>query len=190
AGGRRRPDLGPSFFEPTVVVNVDHSMKLMREETFGPVLAIAAVKSIDEAIARANDSEFGLSASVWTSDSELGKAVASRLRAGSVMVNDVASYYGVCEAPHGGSGASGWGHAHSRLGLLEMVRVKYVDVDRMPRTPKSWWFGYSESLAAAADRFADFLFAPRWRRRIAALGGSRGALGRGALGTVFRKHRI
>ncbi|MGC1580519.1 MAG: aldehyde dehydrogenase family protein [Candidatus Acidiferrales bacterium] len=190
AGGRRRPDLGPSFFEPTVVVNVDHSMKLMREETFGPVLAIAAVKSIDEAIARANDSEFGLSASVWTSDSELGKAVASRLRAGSVMVNDVASYYGVCEAPHGGSGASGWGHAHSRLGLLDMVRVKYVDVDRMPRTPKSWWFGYSESLAAAADRFADFLFAPRWRRRIAALGGSRGALGRGALGTVFRKHRI
>jgi hypothetical protein len=101
------------------------------------------------------------------------------------MVNDVASYYGVCEAPHGGSGASGWGRAHSRLGLLEMVRVKYVDVDRMPRTPKSWWYGYSENFAAAADRFVDFLFAPRWSRRMAALGGPRGALG-----TVFRKHRI
>ena len=185
AGGRRRADLGPSFFEPTVVANVNHSMKLMREETFGPVLAIAAVHSADEAIALANDSEFGLSASVWTRDSELGKAVASRLRAGSVMVNDVASYYGVCEAPHGGSGASGWGRAHSRLGLLEMVRVKYVDVDRMPRTPKSWWYGYSENFAAAADRFVDFLFAPRWSRRMAALGGPRGALG-----TVFRKHRI
>ena len=185
AGGRSRADLGPSFFEPTVVANVNHSMKLMREETFGPVLAIAAVHSADEAIALANDSEFGLSASVWTRDSELGKAVASRLRAGSVMVNDVASYYGVCEAPHGGSGASGWGRAHSRLGLLEMVRVKYVDVDRMPRTPKSWWYGYSENFAAAADRFVDFLFAPRWSRRMAALGGPRGALG-----TVFRKHRI
>ena len=185
AGGQRRADLGPSFFEPTVVANVNHSMKLMREETFGPVLAIAAVHSADEAIALANDSEFGLSASVWTRDSELGKAVASRLRAGSVMVNDVASYYGVCEAPHGGSGASGWGRAHSRLGLLEMVRVKYVDVDRMPRTPKSWWYGYSENFAAAADRFVDFLFAPRWSRRMAALGGPRGALG-----TVFRKHRI
>jgi succinate-semialdehyde dehydrogenase/glutarate-semialdehyde dehydrogenase len=185
AGGQRRADLGPSFFEPTVVANVDHSMQLMREETFGPVLAIAAVRSVDEAVDLANDSDFGLSASVWTGDSELGKAIASRLRAGSVMVNDVASYYGVCEAPHGGSGASGWGRAHSRLGLLEMVRVKYVDVDRMPGTPKSWWYGYSENLSAAADRFVDFLFAPRWSRRMAALGGTRGALG-----TVFRKHRI
>jgi succinate-semialdehyde dehydrogenase/glutarate-semialdehyde dehydrogenase len=184
-GGRRRSDLGPSFFEPTVVANVNHSMQLMREETFGPVLAIAAVRSVDEAVDLANDSEFGLSASVWTGDSELGKAIASRLRAGSVMVNDVASYYGVCEAPHGGSGATGWGRAHSRLGLLEMVRVKYVDVDRMPRTAKSWWYGYSENFAAAADRFVDFLFAPRWSRRMAALGGTRGALG-----TVFRKHRI
>src|SRR5208282_2291009 len=119
------------------------------------------------------------------SDAEHGKEIAARLRAGSVMVNDVASYYGICEAPHGGSGASGWGRVHSRLGLLEMVRVKYIDVDRMPRTPKPWWFGYSEQLAASADRFVDFLFAPRWHRRIAALGGSRGALG-----TVFRKHRI
>ncbi|HXW18812.1 MAG TPA: aldehyde dehydrogenase family protein, partial [Candidatus Acidoferrales bacterium] len=155
------------------------------EETFGPVLAIASVRSTDEAIALANDSEFGLSASVWTRDSESGKAVAARLRAGSVMVNDVASYYGVCEAPHGGSGASGWGRAHSRLGLLEMVRVKYVDVDRLPRTPKSWWYGYSGNLAASADRFVDFLFAPRWRNRLAALGGPRGALG-----TILRKHRI
>ncbi len=185
AGGHRRPDLGPSFFEPTVVANVDHSMQLMREETFGPVLAIASVRSTDEAIALANDSDFGLSASVWTRDAERGKVVAERLRAGSVMVNDVASYYGVCEAPHGGSGASGWGRAHSRLGLLEMVRVKYVDVDRLPRTPKSWWYGYSESLAASADRFVEFLFAPRWRNRLAALGGSRGALG-----TILRKHRI
>ena len=181
-GGRRRPELGPSFFEPAVVTNVDHSMHLMREETFGPVLAIRAVQSADEAVALANDSEFGLSASVWTRNTEKGQAIAARLRAGSVMVNDVASYYGVCEAPHGGSGASGWGRAHSRLGLLEMVQVKYVDVDRLPRMPKSWWYGYNERLAASADRFVDFLFAPRWRSRMAALGGT--------LGTVFRRHRI
>jgi succinate-semialdehyde dehydrogenase/glutarate-semialdehyde dehydrogenase len=185
AGGKRRPDLGPSFFEPTVVANVDHSMQLMREETFGPVLAIASVKSAGEAVELANDSEFGLSASVWTADAERGKAIASRLRAGSVMVNDVASYYGICEAPHGGCGASGWGRSHSRLGMLEMVQVKYVDVDRLPRTSKSWWFGYSGDLSAAADRFVDFLFALNWRRRIAALGGHRGALG-----MAFRKHRI
>jgi acyl-CoA reductase-like NAD-dependent aldehyde dehydrogenase len=184
-GGNRRSDLGPTFYEPTVVKNVDHSMQLMREETFGPVIAIRAVKSADEAIALANDSEFALSASVWTSDAAKGRAIAKQIRAGSVMINDVASYYGITEAPHGGSRSSGWGRSHSRFGLLEMVQVKYVDVDLLPRTPKSWWFGYNENVAAAADRFVDFLFAPRWTRRMAAL-----ASPRGALGTVFRKHRI
>ena len=184
-GGNRRSDLGPSFLEPTVVTNVDHSMQLMREETFGPVIAIRPVKSADEAVALANDSEFALSASVWTSNAAKGQEIAQRIRGGSVMINDVASYYGICEAPHGGSGSSGWGRSHSRFGLLEMVQVKYVDVDRLPRTPKSWWFGYNENLAAAADSFVDYLFAPRWSRRMAAL-----ANPRGALGTVFRRHRI
>jgi hypothetical protein len=102
-----------------------------------------------------------------------------------VMVNDVASYYGICEAPHGGRGASGWGRAHSRLGLLEMVHVKYVDVDRLPHLPKSWWYGYNEGLAIAADRFVEFLFAPRWRRRWSAITAKRGALR-----TLFRGHRV
>jgi acyl-CoA reductase-like NAD-dependent aldehyde dehydrogenase len=185
AGGKRRSDLGPTFFEPTVVTNVDQSMQLMREETFGPVIAIRPVKSPDEAVALANDSEFALSASIWTCDTAKGRAVAQRIRAGSVMVNDVASYYGITEAPHGGSRSSGWGRSHSRFGLLEMVQVKYVDVDLLPRTPKSWWFGYNENVAAAADRFVDFLFAPRWTRRMAALASTRGALG-----TLFRRHRI
>jgi acyl-CoA reductase-like NAD-dependent aldehyde dehydrogenase len=184
-GGNRRSDLGPTFLEPAVVTNVDHGMPLMREETFGPVIAICAVKSADEAVALANDSDFALSVSVWTGNAAKGREIALRIRAGSVMVNDVASYYGISEAPHGGSRSSGWGRSHSRFGLLEMVQVKYVDVDLLPRAPKSWWFGYNESLAAAADRFVDFLFAPRWTRRMAAL-----ASRRGALGTVFRGHRI
>src|SRR6202041_3796536 len=140
-GGNRRPDLGASFLQPAVVTNVDHSMQLMREETFGPVIAIRPVASADEAVALANGSPFGPSASVWTTDNRRGREIASRVHAGSVMVNDVASYYGITEAPHGGPGASGWGHPHSRLGLLEMVRVKYIDVDRLPRVAKSWWFG-------------------------------------------------
>jgi succinate-semialdehyde dehydrogenase/glutarate-semialdehyde dehydrogenase len=184
-GGARRADLGPNFLEPAVVVDVDHSMKLMREETFGPVIAIRAVRSEDEAIEMANDSPFALSASVWTRDSARARNIASRLRAGSVMINDVASYYGICEAPHGGRGASGWGRSHARLGLLEMVQVKYVDVDRLPGMPKSWWFGYSRELASSASRFVEGLFAPRWSRRLAALAGKRGARG-----LVFRGHRI
>jgi acyl-CoA reductase-like NAD-dependent aldehyde dehydrogenase len=184
-GGDRRPDLGANFLQPAVVTNVDHSMQLMREETFGPVIAIRGVANADEAVALANDSPFGLSASVWTAHNTRGSEIASRLRAGSVMVNDVASYYGITEAPHGGPGASGWGHTHSRLGLLEMVRVKYIDVDRLPRVAKSWWFGYTAELAAAANAFVETLFAPSWRRRIAAM-----TKKRGARGVIFRRGRI
>jgi acyl-CoA reductase-like NAD-dependent aldehyde dehydrogenase len=184
-GGNRRPDLGPNFIEPAVVTNVDHLMQLMRDETFGPVIAIQRVASSDEAVALANDSPFALSASVWTRDSRRGKGIASRLRAGSVMINDVGSYYGICEAPHGGRGASGWGRTHSRFGLLEMVQVKYVDVDRLPRVAKSWWYGYTEELAASAGRFVEWMFAPRWQRRFSALVGKQSARG-----VIFRRDRI
>lgn len=184
-GGNRRLDLGSNFMEPAVVTGVDHSMQLMREETFGPVIAIRAVASADEAVAEANDSPFALSASVWTADRKRGAEIASRVRAGSVMVNDVASYYGITEAPHGGPGASGWGHSHSRLGLLEMVQVKYIDVDRLPRIPKSWWFGYTADLTAAARSFVQSLFAPTWRERLSAMVGKRGVKG-----VVFRRDRI
>jgi acyl-CoA reductase-like NAD-dependent aldehyde dehydrogenase len=184
-GGIRRADLGPNFFQPTVVTRVNHSMQLMRDETFGPVIAIQTVASAEEAIALANDSPFGLSASVWTVDSRRGGEIASRVRAGSVMVNDVASYYGICEAPHGGPGASGWGRTHSRLGLLEMVQVKYIDVDRLPRIAKSWWFGYTAELAAAAGSLVETLFAPNWKKRFAAL-----AKKHGARGLIFRRDRI
>lgn len=181
-GGQRRPDLGECFFEPTVVINVDHSMSLMREETFGPVLAIHVVADAEEAVRLANDSEFGLGASVWTRDSFNGKKIAARLNAGAVQVNDVISYFGICEAPHGGRRLSGWGRTHSRLGLLELVQVKYVDVDRLPRWPKSWWYGYSQQLAVSADRFAEFMFAPDLRARLGSA--------RGALGALFRGDRV
>ena len=184
-GGRRRPDLGANFLEPAVVAQVDHSMALMREETFGPVLAIQAVGSPEEGLALANDSAFALGASVWTGDAQRGRELASRLRAGSVMINDVASYYAIAEAPHGGLGASGWGRTHARQGLLEMVHTKYVDVDRLPHVAKPWWFGYSAEIAAAADRFVDLLFARRSARRLAAL------LSReGAARLIFRRHRV
>jgi succinate-semialdehyde dehydrogenase/glutarate-semialdehyde dehydrogenase len=180
-GGRRSP-LGPCFFEPTVISGADHSMRLMREETFGPVMVMHPVADAAEAVRLANDSEFGLSASVWTRNERKGREVAAQLRAGTVMINDALSAFGICEAPHGGRGASGWGRTHGRIGLREMLQVKYVDEDRLPRTPKAWWFGYDEKLNAAAERFVAFLFAPkmaqRWRQA------------RGALGTVFRKGRI
>jgi acyl-CoA reductase-like NAD-dependent aldehyde dehydrogenase len=184
-GGNRRPDLGPNFLEPAVVAHVDHSMDLMREETFGPVIAIQIVQNPEEAVALANDSRFALSASVWTSNQRRGREIASSLNAGAVMINDVASYYGIAEAPHGGRGESGWGRSHSRLGLLEMVQVKYVDEDRLPRVPKSWWFGYTAELAASAGAFVESLFAPTRSQRLAAL-----IRKDGARGVIFRRDRI
>jgi succinate-semialdehyde dehydrogenase/glutarate-semialdehyde dehydrogenase len=166
-----------------VVTDVDHSMRVMQEETFGPLLTLRVVDSVEEAVALANDSPFGLAASIWTRDSRRGRELAGRLKAGAVMVNDVGSYFGICEAPHGGRGASGWGRTHSRLGLLELVQVKYVDVDRLPHRSKSWWFGYDQELGVAGDRFFEFLFAPSWSRRWAR---SFEALRR----NLFRGHRI
>jgi len=167
-GGVRRPDLGTGYMDPAVIVDVTPQMSLMREETFGPVLAASVVEDEEQAIRAANDSSFALGASVWTRDSARGRRVAERLRAGSVMVNDVASYFGICEAPHGGSGDSGWGRTHSRAGLLELVHLKYVDVDALPGMPKAWWYGYNQELLDAAGRILDALFAPRWTRKLRA----------------------
>jgi len=167
-GGARRPDLGAAYMDPAVIVDVTPQMSLMREETFGPVLAMAVVEDEEQAIRAANDSSFALGASVWTRDSARGRRVAEKLRAGSVMVNDVASYFGICEAPHGGSGDSGWGRTHSHAGLLELVHLKYVDVDALPGMPKAWWYGYNQELLDAAGRILDALFAPRWTRKLRA----------------------
>jgi acyl-CoA reductase-like NAD-dependent aldehyde dehydrogenase len=181
-GGNTRPDLGPNFFEPTVIAGVDASMKLFQEETFGPILAIQTVRNAEEAIARANDSAFSLAASVWTGDAQRGEAIAKRLRAGAVMVNDAISYFGIAEAPHGGCGASGWGRTHGKAGLLEMVQMKYIDVDRLPRREKPWWYRYGADLEGAAESFLKFEFSGSI---VAKLGNARSALK-----TMFRDHGL
>ncbi|PYT84753.1 MAG: succinate-semialdehyde dehydrogenase [Acidobacteria bacterium] len=182
SGGHPRPDIGPNFFEPTVVADVHSSMRLFQEETFGPVLAIQTVKDAEEAIRRANDSPFALAASVWTADSKKGQALARRLRAGAVMVNDVISFFGIAEAPHGGCGASGWGRTHGRAGLLELVQMKYIDADRLPRREKPWWYRYGGELERAADAFLQFEFS----RGV----GAKLRNARNALKTLFRDHRL
>ncbi len=166
AGGTPTPQLGPNFFAPTILADVDHSMKIMREETFGPVLPVCSFKTEDEAVALANDSEFGLAACIFTDDRKRGEALARRVQAGTVMVNDVLTCFGISEAPHGGIKASGIGRTHGRFGLEEMVWPKYVDSDRMPRMKKLWWYGYGPAFSQQMGGFIELLFAKGLTKRL------------------------
>ncbi|MEO5936153.1 MAG: succinic semialdehyde dehydrogenase [Terriglobales bacterium] len=165
-GGHRLPNVGENFYAPTVLVDVHHGMRVMREETFGPLLPIMAFTTDEAAIALANDSEFGLSASVWTRDRRRGEAIAQRIEAGAVMVNDVITCFGISEAPHGGVKASGMGRTHGRPGMEEMVRAKYIDSELLPGIAKVWWFGYGADFLAQMRGFTDVLFAKRAAARL------------------------
>lgn len=165
-GGKPAQELGPNFFQPTILADVTHEMDLMREETFGPVLPVCSFKSEGEAVTLANDSEFGLAASIWTSDKRRGEALAHRIHAGTVMVNDVVACFGISEAPHGGVKASGIGRTHGRYGLEEMVWPKYVDSDRMPGMKKLWWYGYGPRFQQQMSGYIELLFEKNLIKRI------------------------
>lgn len=177
-GGMRLRHLGPTFFAPTVLADVDHTMRVMQEETFGPVLPIAPFRDDAEAVRLANNSDFGLAASVWTRHRARGERIARQINAGTVMVNDAVSCFSISEAPHGGVKSSGLGRTHGRWGLEEMVRVKYLDTDLVPRMKKIWWFGYSGGFAGEMESFLDFLYARPLRVKLRAGVRAAGALWR------------
>ena len=145
AGGERTPDTSGPFFPPTVLTNVNHEMAVMREETFGPVLPIMTFRTDDEAVRLANDSVYGLSASVWTSDLARGRRIAEQIEAGTVMVNEVLYTHGVGQTPWGGFKQSGFGRTHGRAGLLELVNQQHIHVNRFGFLPDIWWFNYTPS---------------------------------------------
>jgi succinate-semialdehyde dehydrogenase/glutarate-semialdehyde dehydrogenase len=129
AGGSARPEIGPYFFEPTVLTGVTPDMDLYREETFGPVVAIYPVSTVDEAVEAVNDTEYGLNASVYCGDVSKGKAIAEQLLAGTVNVNDgYSSGWASIDAPMGGMKASGVGRRHGREGLLKYTESQTIAV--------------------------------------------------------------
>jgi succinate-semialdehyde dehydrogenase/glutarate-semialdehyde dehydrogenase len=160
--------LAPTFFAPTVLAGVDHTMRIMREETFGPVLPVMPFADDAEAVRLANDSDYGLAASVWTRNRARGERLARQINVGTVMVNDTVSSFSISEAPHGGVKLSGLGRSHGRWGLEEMVRVKYLDSDRLPRMKKIWWYGYGGGFAGEMEKFLDMLYASALRERLKA----------------------
>src|SRR5690606_23734072 len=132
AGGVHRPDLGPLFFEPTVLADVPAEAECFREETFGPLVAISVVESDDEAVGQINDSELGLNVSLWTASERRGRAIAERVRAGLVNINEgYAAAWSAYGAPVGGWGASGLGARHGREGLLANTRTQTVAAQRL-----------------------------------------------------------
>jgi succinate-semialdehyde dehydrogenase/glutarate-semialdehyde dehydrogenase len=130
-GGRRRPDLGPTFYEPTILAGVTPEMKLFAEETFGPVVAVYSFDSVHDAIERANASRYGLNASVWTRDLELGHRVAARLQCGTVNVNEAyAAAWASVDAPMGGFKDSGLGRRHGAEGILKYTEPQTIAIQR------------------------------------------------------------
>lgn len=143
AGGNHRPDLGPFVFEPTILINTTDNMRIVREETFGPVVSVMIYDEIDEAIERANRSPYGLHASVITSDALEGERIAGLLRTGSVTLNDgYAASFGSLAAPMGGMKDSGLGRRHGKEGMLRFTESQTVSRQRFLRTGPN--FGLDE----------------------------------------------
>ncbi len=143
AGGKARPDLGPYFFEPTVLTNVTPDMACFANETFGPLVAIHVVHTEDEAIAAANATEFGLNASVFTGSIRRGRRVADRIDAGSVNINEgYRATFSSVDAPMGGMKKSGLGRRNGREGILRFVESRTVanatGLITLPRTGAEW----------------------------------------------------
>jgi len=142
-GGQRAVGLGEHFFEPTVLTDVSHDMAIMCEETFGPVLPIVRVRDEEEAIRLANDTKYGLGASVFTTDKKRGEAIARRLRAGSVTINDAAITYGALELPFGGWKESGVGQVNGETGLRGYCHAQPILIDRFGLSAEYVWFPYT-----------------------------------------------
>jgi acyl-CoA reductase-like NAD-dependent aldehyde dehydrogenase len=159
-GGVRRAGDGPGvYFEPTVVTNVDHSMLLMEEETFGPVIPIMAVHDAAEAVTLANQSRYGLNASVWTTNVERGIAIARQIESGSACVNECLVSAGCIELPFGGVKQSGVGTRHGGAeGLRQFCVAQAILVERRKRKGEPTWFPYSSRRARMLERLMGIMF--------------------------------
>ena len=165
-GGKRAGRRGV-FFEPTVLVDVDQTMSCMREETFGPTLPVTKVADVDEAIRLANDSSYGLSASIWTRDRARGERLARRLEVGAVNVNDMLTNVVTFPVPQAGWKESGiGGRSGGAEGIRKYCRPQAVVSPRLTPRSEIHWYPYTAHKGTLALRITRFLLARDWGRRL------------------------
>jgi len=168
-GGRRLETLPGYFYLPTVLGHVDHTMKVMTEETFGPVLPVMTFSDVEEAVALANDSRYGLTASVWTRAEKTASRVAEQLEVGTVTVNDHMCTFSEPRAIWGGVKQTGFGRTHGPYGLLELVNIKYVSADFAGKRDRMWWYPYSEAKLQILNNSLRLLYHHRHGKKAGAL---------------------
>jgi acyl-CoA reductase-like NAD-dependent aldehyde dehydrogenase len=165
-GGKRRADLPGLFFEPTVLVDVTHDMDVMTDETFGPVIPIMKVRDEEEAIRLANDSRYGLDASVWSKDLARGARIARRIQSGAVCVNDVMVNFAIPEIPMGGVKESGVGHRHGPDGIRKYCAKQAVVIDRFGANTELNWWPITPGKVKLFRRVLNLMFGSGWRRKL------------------------
>jgi succinate-semialdehyde dehydrogenase/glutarate-semialdehyde dehydrogenase len=163
-GGRRNPELQGLYYEPTVVTDVNHEMALMRDETFGPILPIMRVRDEEEALRLANDTCYGLSATVWTKDLYKGAELAKRIEAGGVCINDMTVTYGAPEAPFGGLKDSGVGQVNGESGLKSYCHTFPIITDRFGGKQSRSFYPYGAKKDASLKRIISLVFDGPLRR--------------------------
>lgn len=157
SNGRVPPNQEGFFFPPTLIDDVNLKSTVLSEETFGPLVPLVPFDTEEEAITKANDSRFGLAASVWTRDLERGERIAKRLEVGHVTINNATFTPALYQVPWGGVKESGFGMTNSRHALMEMVHPKFILVDRSRRKTEPWWYPYDESAKRLAEGLVRFL---------------------------------
>jgi acyl-CoA reductase-like NAD-dependent aldehyde dehydrogenase len=163
-GGRRNPELAGLYYEPTVLTDVDHEMEIMCEETFGPVLPIMRVRDEEEALRLANDTRYGLSATVWTKDVYKGAELAKRIESGGVCINDMTVTYGCPEAPFGGVKDSGLGQVNGESGLKSYCHALPIITDRFGGRQSRSFYPYSAKKDQGMKKVIGWVFGGPLRR--------------------------
>ncbi|MCL5405963.1 MAG: aldehyde dehydrogenase family protein, partial [Deltaproteobacteria bacterium] len=168
--GCPQTDSPGNFLPATLIADVNHDMLVMKEETFGPVLALMKVRDMEEATALANDSLYGLTGSVWSKKSRKAERIARKIRAGVVTINDHLVSHGMPETPWGGVKASGFGRTHGRIGFNEMSQPQVVVHDLLGFAKKNlWWRPYSEELYRGLCGTMKFFYGRKLKVRLSGL---------------------